>query len=485
MEPEEINPEYADYHGHEGSVTRPGGEPLPKVLDPVMTMGVVQKYLETERDRNRRALLWVSTGFLLVATAVLVLFVSIGIVLLRKSRRAAISANEAKLLTQVYVGELSGISNKISTIEKTHATITGALTDQQIERARDNKALKSKLEKFSSWVAMNNKEKTSAVSTLEDRLSKMEKAAAVREKEVAAIMEKYDDLVQGRGSGLRLPVVAVPREADIAQIDIPDIDIDDSDTTGADVPDTNMDPKTIARLFENISAELQDPADEDFGPPEDDGGHREIYVVRLPNGDRYEGAFKDGLFSGWGVYYYRNGDRYEGEFDDDMKNGKGTLTYRNGDKYSGDFKDDVKEGRGSLQFSNGDKYVGRFRRDMMSGKGTMLYKNRNKYVGDFRAGAKHGNGVLSFFNGDVYKGEFRDDARNGLGTYAFKDGAKYVGGFKDNKRHGTGRYIYAGGEEYVGEFMDGKKHGVGISVYPDGRRIKGIWKEDEFLRSID
>ena len=37
---------------------------------------------------------------------------------------------------------------------------------------------------------------------------------------------------------------------------------------------------------------------------------------------------------------YPNGDRFEGEFKDNNANGKGTLTTADGKKYEGEWKDD-------------------------------------------------------------------------------------------------------------------------------------------------
>jgi len=76
-----------------------------------------------------------------------------------------------------------------------------------------------------------------------------------------------------------------------------------------------------------------------------------ISVVTFPNGDRYEGGFNKGLFSGWGVYYYHNGDRYDGEFSHDMKSGRGTFKFGNGDKYIGKFKDDMMDGYGAFSYA--------------------------------------------------------------------------------------------------------------------------------------
>lgn len=51
-------------------------------------------------------------------------------------------------------------------------------------------------------------------------------------------------------------------------------------------------------------------------------------------------------FNSLGVYTYPNGDRYDGEWKDDQKSEKGTMYYANGGKYEGELKNDEKNGEG-------------------------------------------------------------------------------------------------------------------------------------------
>ena len=52
------------------------------------------------------------------------------------------------------------------------------------------------------------------------------------------------------------------------------------------------------------------------------------------------GEYKDGkIWNGQGTYTYPNGDKYEGEFKEGEKNGQGTFTFSDGRKYVGEFKD--------------------------------------------------------------------------------------------------------------------------------------------------
>jgi hypothetical protein len=73
------------------------------------------------------------------------------------------------------------------------------------------------------------------------------------------------------------------------------------------------------------------------------------YGVRnYPNGDKYEGEWKEGRMEGYGKYNYVNKDRYEGEYTNNLMNGTGTFYYYNGSKYEGQWKNGMKCGKGKF-----------------------------------------------------------------------------------------------------------------------------------------
>jgi len=428
------------------SLAAQDGEAAPRVVAPVITMDAVHRYVETERGRSRRTLLWAGALFLFVLLFVLTMFISVGIFAIRSGRKSEQVARDVLDVSAEQMGRVAAISNSLAGIEEGQEEIEGSLRAAEERREAEKTALESDLVQFRRWIAARNEADGISIARLERRLDDMDASALARREELAAVREQY--------SALLLALAAEEEAGAAAQ---------EEQETGAPpgpaAPDETPDQPVRAMIefpatgvFEKVFFD-----EEDVVAGDDAGTERQVYVVTFPNGDRYEGELRDGLFNGRGIYRYSNGDRYEGEFRDDMK-----------------------EGRGSLRFRNGDRYVGRFAGDMMNGKGTMLYANRNKYVGDFKNGLRHGNGVMTFVNGDVYKGEFADDARNGRGTYLFINGSKYVGEFRDGQRHGEGHYVFADGSEYVGEFRNGKKWGIGISVYPDGRRVKGLWEKDRF-----
>jgi len=65
-------------------------------------------------------------------------------------------------------------------------------------------------------------------------------------------------------------------------------------------------------------------------------------ISRFPNGDRYEGEYRDHIRNGRGIDYFANGDRYEGEYRDDKRNGRGIFYYASGNRYEGEFRDDLR-----------------------------------------------------------------------------------------------------------------------------------------------
>ena len=78
-------------------------------------------------------------------------------------------------------------------------------------------------------------------------------------------------------------------------------------------------------------------------------------ILEWRDGDKYEGFFKDGEFSGKGTYYYNLQDsfiKYEGEWLNGNKNGYGVLEWRSGDKYEGFFKDDWRSGKGTYYYNS-------------------------------------------------------------------------------------------------------------------------------------
>lgn len=476
MTSEEIPDIAPEYTAGEEIAWEKNGRALPEVLDPVMTKALIQRYIETERNRNRRALLWISGIFIFVVLLILTMFLSIGIFVLNKSVAASETVEEMTLQTSAYAAEVVDMSNKLGRLEQHTEAIKSIVNAKESIDAQKEELLKSDLKRFSKWVSSKNKKDADSIVALENKLKELEQAAAVRQKEFEQVQAKYA-AVMNNAAGIGAPSALLSAKNGIEE-DSPE-DIDVVLTSVAEAAVVGTEPESNR---ENATTTI---ADDSSRPNTARLSSGSVSVVSFPNGDKYKGAFVNGLFHGWGVYTYNSGDRYEGEFQSDMKSGNGTMFFANGDKYTGEFKSDTMNGQGTFYFNNGERYTGEFLSNRMTGKGTRFYNSGHKYEGDFKNDLRHGNGVLTFQNGDVYKGEFSDDKRTGKGTYVFTDGARYIGDFDDGRRHGRGRYIYAGGEEFIGEFRDGKREGVGLCTYPNGLQVNGLWKNDEFVRVVE
>lgn len=82
------------------------------------------------------------------------------------------------------------------------------------------------------------------------------------------------------------------------------------------------------------------------------------------------------------------------------------------------------------------------------------------YDGDCKKGLAHGKGVAKGV--DTYEGKFKKGLPNGQGKYIWANGDYYKGNWKDGKKNGTG-YLYTASED---------------------KGVKGIWKDDKFVKEI-
>ena len=155
-----------------------------------------------------------------------------------------------------------------------------------------------------------------------------------------------------------------------------------------------------------------------------------------PNGDKYEGMWKNDDLNGLGTFTWADGSKYIGNHVNGKGNGQGTFIWSNGDKYNGDVKDDLLNGQGTYTWANGDKYIGTFKNDKRTGQGTFIWAGE--------------------FAGDVYVGEFKDNELNGQGTYTWADGEKYIGMWKNSNQHGQGTYTDKNGNSTNGIWEEGK-----------------------------
>ena len=106
--------------------------------------------------------------------------------------------------------------------------------------------------------------------------------------------------------------------------------------------------------------------------------------------------------------------------DTSQYDGLGRLNFPNGDCYEGQFKQGKMEGNGVLVSARGDVYDGMFKNGFKHGKGTMKYRDGvSQYEGDWFYNKIEGKGVLIDEFGNRYEGEFRDNRKNGVGKCVY------------------------------------------------------------------
>ncbi|ETW00218.1 hypothetical protein H310_07611 [Aphanomyces invadans] len=259
-------------------------------------------------------------------------------------------------------------------------------------------------------------------------------------------------------------------------------------------------------------------------PPVPVAGH---VAYTYPNGDTYDGEFRNQMRHGRGKYVVANTSHtYEGQWEADQRHGHGTLKSMHG-TYDGTWSQNEKCGYG--EFSNavvtykgmwrhnvyhgsgvlvqpGLDYDGEFVRGQFDGMGKCTFKKHaewTRYRGEWRRGVFHGCGTLEYGNGDVYVGEFDNGKRSGQGTVTSNAGDVYTGEWKSDMQdgHGSnyshisketkeGRWVrnrvvegkheqwiilYPNKDKYIGMCQGGRPWGQGICRYANGSVYTGEW----------
>jgi radial spoke head protein 1 len=165
-------------------------------------------------------------------------------------------------------------------------------------------------------------------------------------------------------------------------------------------------------------------------------------VATYPNGDIYDGYFKEGV-------------RHTGEGQ------TGTYTYN---KYG------TEEGPK-------DTYKGSWANNDKNGIGVQVYTGVGQYHGYWKDGKRHGEGVMIYENQDVYSGQWKEGKKDGAGTYIFKQtGMKYVGTFKNGQMI-NGKWQYSNGTYFEGAFDNNQPKGQGSWHYENGNVVKGTYTQ--------
>ena len=208
---------------------------------------------------------------------------------------------------------------------------------------------------------------------------------------------------------------------------------------------------------------------------------KEIFGIQLnPNGSKYVGLFKNGMYDGRGRIIFSKGDYFEGEFKNNKANGFGKYVNINGEIYIGNWLNDKQDGQGELILKNGSRYTGEFKNGMENGKGKIIWpdssfyegdfvnnyfdgygiyvmRNKKNYIGQWKMGQMNGFGIFNYPDGKSFKGYFEKDKKNGFGIYSGKNNLRYEGGYKKGRQYGIGRIINEKGEIQLGLYLKGKR----------------------------
>jgi len=219
-------------------------------------------------------------------------------------------------------------------------------------------------------------------------------------------------------------------------------------------------------------------------------------ILITPEGDRYEGVFRNFKLEGEGRWKSRHGDFYKGSFENGKVNGRGKLTLTNGDFYIGEFKNGKFSGRGKYSFRNGDSYIGQWRLGKMNGNGVYYFKDGRQREGEFIDGKlqeqsyveskPHKNSISTFNEGSLVTAtdftHIKKDCTNAychdeLGIFNYVDGTRYIGEFKDGLPNGLGRCEFSNGDLYEGEWKKHAPDGKGVLTFASGRKHAAIWEQ--------
>ena len=168
-------------------------------------------------------------------------------------------------------------------------------------------------------------------------------------------------------------------------------------------------------------------------------------TVTYADGSSFVGTFdEEKLKQGEGVYTWMGpGEEedekvekavYKGEYKDGVKNGRGSMKFPNGDLYDGFWKDNKMEGEGTYTYkATGDIYSGSFAAGKKSGEGRYEFGgDSSQLVGTWVDGAIT-TGSWELKGAAVYKGSFKNGKPDGEGSFKFSSGIEQSGSYVAKK----------------------------------------------------
>ena len=213
---------------------------------------------------------------------------------------------------------------------------------------------------------------------------------------------------------------------------------------------------------------------------------KELFGIQInPNGSKYVGLFKNGMFDGRGRIIFRKGDYYEGEFKENRANGYGKYVNTKKEIYNGSWVNDTQEGYGELILNNGSRYIGEFKNGMEHGKGKITWNDSSFYEGDFVENSFHGYGIYVMRNRKCYLGQWKMGRMNGFGIFNYPDGKCYKGYFENDKKNGFGIYSIKNNLRFEGKFDKGKQYGIGRIINEKGEKQLGFYIKGKRVKIVN
>ena len=199
-----------------------------------------------------------------------------------------------------------------------------------------------------------------------------------------------------------------------------------------------------------------------------------------PNGDKYNGNWKNQKPHGLGTFIWVNGTKYIGDWEFGIQNGQGTVTWANGDKYIGGRKNGKADGQGTFIFANGITQSGEWK------NGNLIERDSSgKAIGCVEGNCDNGKGTGVWEKGFKYVGEWKMQNMHGFGIGTWPNGDRYEGDWVNGQRTGQGKYFYSSsGGVYTGEWKNNNRHGEGTMIWNDGVKQVAIWDMDKPVKTI-
>ena len=199
-----------------------------------------------------------------------------------------------------------------------------------------------------------------------------------------------------------------------------------------------------------------------------------------PNGDKYNGNWKNQKPHGLGTFIWVNGTKYIGDWEFGIQNGQGTVTWTNGDKYIGGRKNGKADGQGTFIFANGITQSGEWK------NGNLIERDSSgKAIGCVEGNCDNGKGTGVWEKGFKYVGEWKMQNMHGFGIGTWPNGDRYEGDWVNGQRTGQGKYFYSSGVGvYTGEWKNNNRHGEGTMIWNDGVKEVAIWEMDKPVKTI-